>query len=201
MEILKLLQSLKTEYSDNSIIRKNDTILLGPGKIPKAKHMVFPGLSYELIDEFLVSDYKHPFPTQYRDFLNHFNGANLFMFKIVSKTKGKTLEFASKNLTIFGLPRTQPFGRPADMEEPYDVRIEDLGRHKDIPDTWLKIGCYKKAFEFGDPADIFIDTGTERVFSCMRNDNNILQEWETLDACLCDIFKRVSQYGEVLITK
>ena len=197
MRICKLLDTLQSEYQQNTTFRKNGTLLLSPGRIPKAKHLLFPGLPSETIDEFLVSEYKYPFPKQYRELLHHYNGANLFMFRI---QKGK-LEFASTNLIIFGLPRTKPFGRPADMEEPYDVRIEDLGRHKDIPDTWLKCGCYKSAFVFGDPADLFIDTQTEQVFACMRNDSKVLEQWETLDACLSNIFERVSQYEEVLIVQ
>lgn len=198
MKILELMDNLQSEYTEDVIVRKNNTLLLGPGKIPKARHIIFPGLSPDIIDRYLITDYKHNFPMQYREFLRHYNGANLFMFKVITKARGKKLEFASKNLVVFGLPRTQPFGRPIDMEEPYDVRIEDLGRHPNVPDTWLKCGSYKKTFEFGDPADIFIDTTTEQVFSCMRNDDQVIECWESLDDCLCDLFDRVSQYGKEL---
>ena len=133
----KRLESLKTEFSGDCITRKNGTLLLCPGKIPKCRHMLFAGLSDKLIKEFLADGYKNKFPEEYRQFLRYTNGANLYTVK-VNTSNG--LSFAHNLFTLYGLPRTQPFGRPNDMEEPYDIRVEDLGRHKETPQTWLKFG-------------------------------------------------------------
>lgn len=54
----KRLESLKTEFSGDCITRKNGTLLLCPGKIPKCRHMLFVGLSDKLIKEFLADGYK-----------------------------------------------------------------------------------------------------------------------------------------------
>ena len=74
------------------------------------------------------------------------------------------------------------------MEEPFDIRIEDLGRHEDIPNNWLKCGSYIKDTDFNTTFDIFIDTATERVYSCIRKDYKVVCECNDLDTCLCDLF-------------
>lgn len=190
MRVFKLIDELKEQYKDDLIIRKNETMLLGPGKIPKARHMLFKGLTTELISEFLIIPYKNKFPSEYEEFLKYSNGASLFMIKI---RRGK-LEFAGCYLTILGLPRTQPFSRPMDMEEPFDIRIEDLARHEEIPNTWLKCGRYKTQSGFGNEADLFIDTVSGQVFSCRLKEKDIIESWEDLDDCLCDIIQRVRDW-------
>ncbi|MBO5269928.1 MAG: SMI1/KNR4 family protein [Clostridia bacterium] len=198
MKIFSLIDELRTAHRDDQIVRKNGTVLMVPGTIPKAKHILFEGITQTMLDEFLISQYKNPFPKEYAEFLRYSNGASLFMYKI----KSGEFEFAGSNLDILGLPRTAPYGRAADMEEPFDVRIEDLRRHKKIPNTWLKCGCYAYQYKFGGRADIFIDTETHRVYSCIVDEADVLEEWDTLDDCLCDIFIRASKseseydYGE-----
>ena len=189
MNILKLIDNLKEEYKDDIIVRKNSTILLGIEKIPKAKHMLFEGLTQDLINDYLVSNYSYSFPPEYIVFLKAFNGANLFTAKITKNGR----EFASASFSIYGLPRTQPFDRPADMEEPYDLRIEDLARNKALPDTWLKFGHYNRTETFGDRTDLFIDTSSGKVYCCKKNECDILEEWESLDSCLCSIFNVMSK--------
>lgn len=135
-ECKKLIET----YSEDCIVRKNGTILLSPGKIPNCKHMFHKGLEQEVIDEFLVSEYKNHFPEEYIEFLKFSNGATLYRVKI----KTKKFEFGMERLILFGLPLTPPFSRPMDEEEPFDIRIEDLGRHKLISKKWLKFGCYTK---------------------------------------------------------
>ena len=188
MKILGIINDLKREYENNTTIRKNNTLLLGAGKIPKARHMLFEGLEQELIDKYLKSNYANKFPEEYIVFLKKYNGANLFNVKIMKND----LEFASGMFTIYGLPRTPPFNRPNDMEEPYDLRVEDLARHSSLPNTWLKCGHYKRTEAFGDRTDLFIDTLTGRVYCCKKNECKILEEWKSLDECLCNIFETMS---------
>jgi len=186
MEFFSLVDELKERHKSNTLLRRNGTLLLNPGKIPKAQHILYKPLTTELIEEFLVKSYSNALPMQYINFLKYSNGVELFMFKILT---GK-FEFAGSNLTIYGLPRTKPFDRPADMEEPFDIRVEDLRRHDDIPNTWLKVGTYRLKYQLGGEADIYIDCDSQRVFSTIRDKSNIKEQWNSFDSCLCDLFHR-----------
>lgn len=189
MKFIELLKQLQEEYVDNHIVRKNGTILLAPGEMPKCKHMLFPALEEKLIKEFLIDEYELEFPKEYLEFLKEFNGANLF-HEIIKKSK---FSFAYPYLVLFGLPRTQPFGRPFDMEEPFDIRIEDFdNRHKNVPSFYLKCGCY---CVHGDSRsiDIFIDTKTGKVSSYYRDTDTIVSVWENIDECLYRLFEELSR--------
>lgn len=187
MEFLNFVTNLKKENASDCIIRDNKTVLLLPGKIPKCKHMLFEPLTKDLIDNFLVEHFSNmSFPEEYIKILKNTNGANLFGIKLNS---GK-ISFGNSMLVILGLPRTQPFGRPLDMEEPFDIRVENLARHKNIPIYWLKCAIWTQIedVEKGDnQTDIFIDTVTNKVFACRKNQEEILKEWASLDECLCYI--------------
>ena len=185
-EIIRRLENLKNEYADNNTVRENGTILLAPGTIPRSRHMLFVGLEEELINDYLVAEYKLPFPEAYKELLRSFNGANLFTVKINNKKIKRS--FAYNLFTIYGLPRSDPFSRPEYMEKPYDLRVEDLARHKKLPKAWLKCGSYCKDCNIHVITDIFIDTDSGRVFSCNKNECDILGSWESLDDCLCSIF-------------
>jgi hypothetical protein len=186
MKIFSLIDKLKKEHSNHTVIRKNGTLLFNPGKIPKAQHILYQPLTSELIDEYLSKAYKNTLPVQYKQFLRYSNGMDLFIFKILV---GK-FAFAGSNIIIYGLPRTKPFGRPADMEEPFDIRIEDLRRHDNISDTWLRVGTYRLKYESGGEADLYIDCDSQRVFATKRDKCNIEEQWDTFDICLCDLFHR-----------
>ena len=188
MEFIKILEELKKEYKNDSLIRENGTILLKPGTVPRACHMLFKPLDDKLIDEFLTSQYVYKFPKEYIEFLKYSNGANLCTVRMWHTIKKKRIPTASGLFTIYGLPRTQPFGRPTDMEEPFDMRIEDLRRHDDIPKTWLHCGNYIRNYDFHTNLDIFIDAETEKIYSCVRNTTQIVDSWNTLDDCFCSIY-------------
>ena len=124
----------------------------------------------------------------YIEFLKYTNGANLCITKMWHTVKKKRIPTASGFFTIFGLPRTQPYGRPPEMEEPFDLRIEDLSRHDDIPKTWLKCGVYTRNYDFHSRTDIFIDTKTEQVYACVKNQKDIVEQWNNLDECFCKVY-------------
>ena len=192
MKFLKLLDELKVQYANDMKIRENGTILLMPRTVPRARHMLFKPLTEELINEYLISQYVHKFPAEYAEFLKYTNGANLFTVKLWHTIKKKRIPTAGGLFTIFGLPRTQPYGRPDEMEEPFDVRIEDLSRHKDLPNTWMKCGTYTRNYDMHTENDIFIDTETSRVYACIRREDIIVDSWESLDECFCTIFSSFS---------
>jgi hypothetical protein len=186
MLIFSKIDQLKKEYISDCRIRKNGTVLLGSDKdLPLyARHTLFKPLTQDLIDEYLINNYKYHIPDQYIAFLKYSNGMSLF----TAKRKFAGFKIASSIFTIFGIPLTPPFVRSQEMEEPFDIRIEDLGRHDDIAENWLKCGSYKKGSNLYVTYDIFIDTTTNRVYSCIKNDNKIVSEWNDFDLCLCDLF-------------
>ena len=188
MEFFKILDELKKQYENDKLIRANGTILLHPDRVPRARHMLFKPLDDKLINEFLVSQYVYKFPEEYIEFLKYTNGANLCTTKVWHTIKKRRIPTAGGLFTIYGLPRTQPFGRPDDMEEPFDMRIEDLRRHDDIPKTWLQCGNYIINYDLHTDFDIFIDAESEKVYSCIRNTTTIVDSWENLDDCFCSIY-------------
>jgi len=195
MKFFEQLEKIKKQYENDYIIRKNETILLVPGTIPVCRHMLFKPLSQKNIDAFLKDQYKYKIPEEYIEFLKYSNGANLFYVKI-SEQK---ISFGFCLFVIYGLPLTPPFRRALDMEEPYDIRIEDLSRHNDIENHWLKCGSYIKDCNFDIEYDIFIDTNTNRVYSCEKNHNKIIESWDTLDQCFCDVFSYFDSVKEEYI--
>ncbi len=203
MKVFKKIDALKELYANDSLIRNNGTVILAPGRMPAFKHMLFKPLTQELIDEYLIAEYKNKFPEQYIEFLKYSNGAQLYVYKILSSAKPKRrmppIYFASIALNINGLPRTPPFGRTPDMEEPFDLRIEDLRRHDDVPDTWLKVGRYTKNQKgneiVGDQYDIFIDCVTQETYGCLVDHFVLDQKWPSLDDCLCAVMDMVSEYN------
>ena len=188
MEFFSILESLKEQYKNDMKIRDNGTVLLMPRSVPRARHMLFRPLDDKLIEEFLVSQCVHKFPKSYIEFLKYTNGANLCTIKLWHTIKKKRIPTAGGLFTIFGLPRTQPYGRPPEMEEPFDMRIEDLARHDDIPSEWLKCGTYTRNYDMHEETDIFIDTKDEKVYACIRNQNAIVDSWDNLDECFCSIY-------------
>lgn len=116
MKFVEKLRMLKTNSVKDTVQRENGSILIEPGNIPKYRHILFQGLKRSDIDEYLVANYNNTFPKEYAELLQAFNGANLCTVKV--RVKAANISFAESLLTIYGLPRTQPFNRPADIEEP-----------------------------------------------------------------------------------
>ena len=189
MKFIKKCNELIMWYGDDYIKRKNGTLLLKPGKIPKAQHIIYAPLSKELIEEHLIKAYKNKMPEEYVNLLSHFNGMTLYMVKV---NYNKKFTFASSRLNIFGLPLTPTSLRPEYGEEPIDVRMMDLERHVEISQSWLKVGCYRKDMNEDIQYDIFIDTNNNRVFCCKHRTAEIDEEWDSLDDCFCDIFDYLS---------
>lgn len=188
MEFFNILNNLKEQYNDNCVVRNNGTLLLMPGGIPNSRHMLFKPLCDKYIEEYLSNSYKNKLPQEYINFLKYSNGANLYSVKLITDK----FTFAHPLFVIFGLPMTPPFSRAKDMEEPFDVRMEDLGRHKDLPNTWLKCGTYTREYNFNIQNDIFIDTKSNKVYACAKNQKDIIDSWNNLDVCFCNIYRSFS---------
>ena len=102
----------------------------------------------------LIKQYKNKFPEEYLYLLEHINGADFHWLRVDMENGDG---FAYSLLTIFGLPITPPFARDKDMEEPFDVRIEDLNRTFRTPDSWLKFGQYVYDLLTDEIRDLYID--------------------------------------------
>lgn len=188
MEFFNILESLKEQYKDDMTIHANGAILLMPRAVPRARHMLYKPLDETIINSFLVSQFTAKFPETYIEFLKYSNGAGLCTTKMWHTIKKERIPTASGLFTIYGLPRTPPYGRPPELEEPFDMRIEDLKRHKDIPRGWLKCGAYTRNYDFYSQTDIFIDPKDEKVYACIREQNEIVDSWNNLDECFCSVF-------------
>ena len=188
MKIFEKLDDLKQTYLDDMAVRTNGTVLLGLDTIPVARHMLFKPLDDNIIETYLTSQYANTFPPQYIQFLKYSNGANLFMVKVWHTAKREKIATTSGFFTIYGLPRTPPFARKKDQEEPFDLRTEDSSRHKETPFEWLKCASYTRNYDIYKRFDLFIDTKTGKVYSCERNTIDVVESWDTLDDALCAIF-------------
>ena len=188
MEFLNIIRELVKEYDGNIIRRKNNTLLLGPGDMPRCRHMLYAPLTKEYYDVHLIKQYKNKFPEEYLYLLEHVNGFELLKVRLLSQRVGF---FASSILIIFGLPVTPPYSRQPDMEEPFDIRVEDnLRRHPQTPVSWLKCGHFTKNYNFKVKYALYIDTESGKVYSIIANAKKfkIEDEWESLDNCLCSIY-------------
>lgn len=182
----ELIKSYQTDY----LIRKNGALLLHTEGRLKARYVFYKGLKEEHINCYLIAAYKKVFPKEYIELLQRFNGADLFSVKIFA---GKGISFEYGRLHLFGLPLSAPEHRKLDEEEPFDIRVQDqIDRHKTIPSSWLKIGCYNKELGKDVFHDIFLDTEDGKIYTCEKNKNQIDDTWNDLDACLCDLYDHLS---------
>ncbi len=196
MEFLNIIKELVKEYEGNIVRRQNNTLLLGPDKMPRCRHMLFAPLTKEYYNVHLISQYKNKFPEEYLHLLEHVNGFELLKVRLLSRQVGF---FASSILTIFGLPVTPPYSRQPDMEEPFDLRVEDnLRRHRKTPSSWLKCGQFIKNYNFNDVYALYIDTDNGKVYSIISDAKKfkIEDEWENLDSCLCSIYNEYKDCKE-----
>ena len=188
MNIIEKIELLKEKYGSDRLIRENGTILLAPQEMPKCDHMLFKPLCEKTIDECIRKQYKNKFPDQYADFLKYSNGANLCYTKMTKPKYSHALCLFS----IYGLPMETSVAKRLNCEEPYDMRIEDLSRNEKTPSTWLKCGSYRKTSNIGIEYDIFIDTTTGMVYGYETKSGVVIDTWDTLDQCFCDILASLS---------
>ena len=190
MVFFEKLDELKEKYKNNTLTCPNGTQVLEPGKIPRGRHFIYAPLPQDMMDEWLIQSYSNQFPRSYAELLRHANGVSLYMMRL----KHEKFTLAHAFLTVFGLPLTPAQYREVNGEEPFDVRIEDLGRHPDIPRGWLKFGvCAPPEYNFSH-IELFIDTQSEEIFACKKEHSEILWHWKNLDSCLCELCNK----GELL---
>lgn len=184
MKITEKIRNIIEENRNDYRMQENGTLLLNPGKIPKCRHMIFKGLTADVLHEYLIAEYQEAFPDELSAFLTQYNGCNLYWVKLHTNDG---ISFAQSLLSVYGLPMTAPYSRPKDQDEPFDIRVEDLGRHENVSTHWLKFGSYIRDYDFDEMTELFIDTKEKKVFACHKNDDRIVDCWESLDECLCNL--------------
>lgn len=186
MHFFKKCEKFIKMNQEDQVIQSNGTILLNVKNRLKAKHIIHKGINVDYINKYLVNGYKNVFPENYILFLNKFNGMALFRVKI---TVAPNIAFEHARLLLFGLPLKTYSERTVDEDEPFDIRVQDqLDRHKEIPNHWLKIGQYNKNIETELTYDIYIDTDSGKIYLSEYKKYKVDYTWDDLDKCLCDLF-------------
>lgn len=178
-------KKLISDASDNIVVQQNGSINLYPGKVPNAKHKFYAGLTDAEVEE-MKSQYSYSIPVDYIQLLQYSNGMSIFEGKM-SAMKGK-YEIATGGLTLFGIPRVALQG---DLLEPFDIRVEDLRRHKKNPKTWLKIGTYPDTDRVTENG-LFMDVISGHIYSCEDGAYKIKASWNSLEDALGELFDYVS---------
>lgn len=189
MKFAGRLAELLRNYKNNFAAQRNGTLVLGPSETLYCEHLLFQELSDKDIQMHLVPCWEGDFPTALVELLKIANGAKLFNVHL----NCGDFTMTSSMLIILGLPRTPPFRRPKDMEEPFDIRVENL--HNFAPSSWLKFASYIPNFDFHARRNLFVDRHTGKVYACHANEAEVLQEWDSIDQCLCEIYDALKGCG------
>lgn len=179
MQILEKLNALLTEKDIQ--VQKNGTRLVG---VPVG-HYLYAPMTIEMQKE-LVASYRGDFPEELLQIYGITNGCTLFL----TSRKIGMLTIPFSQLNVYGVPG----GRNAvDALEPYHISIEDLGRPGKTPKTWLKFGSYSPVSADRVEWRLFVDTKDKRVYAVDADAKTcvIESQWESIDACLCDLFDRL----------
>lgn len=179
MQILEKLNGLLNEKDIQ--VQKNGTKLVG---VP-VRHYLYAPMTMQMQKE-LVASYRGDFPEELLQIYGVTNGCTLFL--TARKIGRITIPFSQLN--VYGVP----CGRNAvDALEPYSISVEDLGRPDNTPKTWLKFGSYSPVSTDRAEWRLFVDTQDKQVYAVDADAKKCTAEaqWESIDACLCDLFGRL----------
>ena len=192
MRFIDKCKKLISFYDSDALVRDNGTILLSSDGDLFCRHMLFRGITVELLNS-LIKSYRGILPENYIDFLKFSNGANLCWVKI---KVSDDIEFSQSLLNIYGIPTKLPCKYE---EEPFDIRLEDLSRHKKTPKHWLKFGSYILPNDLPcNLRDLFIDVCDFKIYSCIKNQSNIEKTWNNFDECLCELFECLNKIENII---
>ena len=162
MDIVKLLNSYRI-LGEKRI--GNGTYLIGhaPHIAPNAwLHSIYPGLNLDEIKE-LEGMLNKPIPDCYQSFLRQYNGLKIF----------------NTTFCLDGLRRN--YNRNFDdVWQPFDIRTPNISeRPKNTPNHFFFIGGYD-----WDGSLLYIDTHTDKVHLCHRDNATSLHEWDDFELML-----------------
>lgn len=181
MIFLDKIQKLLAKYENHPCATRDKAFLYGVcnSKPPIANHIVFEPMSEGDIKK-LIADYKRDIPKELLTLYRFMNGADLFW---TVRVVGKNRQIPISQLSIYGVPLT--FDRM--HLEPFNIRIEDLNRPDNTPDSWLKFGSYYRPKITDIRLDLFVDTETFVVYAVKNGSSKcqIERTWISIDYCLC----------------
>ena len=189
MKFLGRIDLLCTTYDRSRCREQDDAMLFGLFTYapPLAKHIIFRPMP-PMVMQNLVSSYKRVFPPELLMLYRTMNGGDFFWTaRVIGKKK---IRIPQPCLSIYGAPLT------SDRKhiEPYNICIEDLNRPNGTPDRWLKFGSYYMPENLSCRRDLFIDTETKLIYAVLHGEKEcvIMDTWDSLDCCLCNIFDLLS---------
>ena len=174
-------------------VQYNGTKLVGiPEQSPPvADHYIYSPMSAQL-KKHLIESYKRMIPRQLLELYDAANGCNLF-WRCMHLAGGK-FKIPVAQLSVYGVPAGP---NAVDAIEPYNISVEDLNRPKGTPDHWLKFGNYRD-FSLTNMVeyDLYVDVESGQASSVMRKASQweILQTWDSIDECLCDLFVYIQSH-------
>lgn len=185
MEFLDKINVLKSKYNKNNCDIRDNALLydLQKPSPPLAKHIIFPPMPKDVMDN-MIYNYKLSFPNELLELYNYMNGADLFWTSCVIGKSNRRIPISQLN--IYGVPLTDD----RKHLEPLNISIEDLGRPKGTPKSWLKFGSFYYPNDLFRRIMLFIDVNSSKVFAVDENESEcfIVTNWNSIDECLCYIF-------------
>lgn len=185
MKFLEKINGLKCKYDKCVCDMKDNAFLydlLTPSP-PLATHIVFAPMPKEVMNN-MICNYKLSFPNELLELYNYMNGADLFWTSCEIGKSNRRIPIS--RLSIYGIPLTDD----RKHLEPFNISIEDLGRPKGTPKSWLKFGSFYYPEDLFKRKMLFVDVDSLKVFAVDENEVecSIVENWNSIDECLCYVF-------------
>ena len=154
----------------------------------RAAHIIYKPMSEELIND-LIASYKREFPKDLIQLYRQMNGLDIFWS--TRRLPGLDLVLPCCTFSIYGVP----LEHRKKLYQPYNIRIEDLAKPNHSPDGWLKFGSYHDPAQISRIINLYVDTNTLHAYSVDKASAEccILQQWDSLDDCLCSVFDQLAE--------
>lgn len=190
MRFLEKVQKLTTAFPVETCRFEENASFYGlhPNADSRPRHIVFQPMTEETVNN-LVASYRGPFPKDLLHLYRHMNGFALFWTTISLSRANIVIPYCL--FSLYGVP---PEPRRYTYQ-PYNIRIEDLAKPNHSPDSWLKFGSYHPPYDIEQFLELYIDTDTQQVYSVDKANPEccILQQWDSLDDCLCSVFDQLAE--------
>lgn len=154
----------------------------------RATHIIYKPMPEELIDD-LITSYKREIPKDLIQLYRQMNGLDIFWS--TRWLSGINLVLPCCTFSVYGVP---PEPRK-NLYQPYNIKIEDLGKPNNTPKSWLKFGSYHDPAQISHIINLYVDTNTLQAYSIDKESREcrILQQWASLDDCLCSVFDQLAE--------
>lgn len=181
-------KSISELYSwDNNFINDGGADCILPLESSVYFHVLYSALTKNEID-MLKNSYKGTLPEELIEFYQLVNGARIFSreYKI-----SEEISIYQPSISIFGIPNIK---KVRTDHQPLDIRIEDLSRPQNCPNTWLFFAAY-----FYEPMiTMFFDTaimenGKHPVYANIKGSLKIIKRWDSFEEWFSSEIIRMSK--------